>query len=1303
MLIPVPSVCLSTSDLDDPNIKPIPSTPTEPNTWPSTSSTAAHQVQYRTRSIPKARTSTLSRTSLHYRHHHRNRPSKQFVATTSSDIFGDWDIELKIDHRTLARSKGSHTGMVSTATASSGRGGSRGGASIAVDAGLGVHSGSSGTQPLSTFPLSSSTTPLSPPSSSATTAVASSPALKILKGELPPTPSPANPQNNTSTNTTTIIPTVTSISASQKKQPPWKPGQQIKDANANTTPITTKPAASTAAKKTRGKQEADEIIGDPTPSTATLGPSARSSFLKALGRFKNKHLQQKRSSAFPSSMPAIESSPPVDRRASYVIPPIQFDESNAQAHSSVADMNHESTQYAAPEDSLEILQQQQQPVLPQIEGPGAEGTSSLRVKFKNKVNNTLASMKSSSNLRDRAKAQLLDSFEDPSAQQRTTANERRQSAFFTSSSDTAHQQQQQQCNSNVSNGSASSSGKNRHSKNFWTFPRVRLEVSQPSKQLAFGENSSNNSTSKPESAQDATIHSPELGPADEGSATLHQQLQELRVDEPDSDHSLDIIQPADYEDYTQFAELPLKKRKKMERSLAASEAAHGSNGRPNSMRISTDAMKRFLTKQEAGKNRIADEEGREATEVQSREIGAINSNRKRPQAGSETGESSSKRQGQPASEWRRSLLKSLHLGKGYHPSQKGLNADLSVKKDQPPAALSSVPETDPQVTIAEAARLSRSGSVHSTRSRSLTTSTHPALLATTISKPRSPGLRRETLEMAMRRRRQSSAARSNTSGTEISPPLPLSSEFFNMENISTTNITHTFTSFTLELAEMYARDVVSNSEIPGLFNFKRRTPRLTVSSNIMELDTDQEFKGFDSDGDAISGYTGDADVSMDEFQVRPAKTPTTPTTPFMKARARNSSFSASPSSQRKISSVDGDSDTVPELPTLKIRTRDLNNRNSSGGRGVNGYSRFTRPLSGSSFDMEQDQIDSPRSPRRSGPSSPIRSPRSPMSMEEVVSWKPRNVYSQPRSQVSALDTKPLRPTRGSGVSSSTTLAPSSRTPYSAALTESPGPISPGAGNNEQGSFSRHHLHQQSFSSSSSSTYPKHLHQASGDTLVAGHSHFLSTGSTFSAGSGYSAQTLPGHHQYASLGAQEFDPSDEFPPTTPADLKAMDFEALLATAEREQQKGWEDLMAQKKGYENSALQLSMALPTTTPPPSSFSRPLNVSPLKIANSSRKPQSGLQQQPSQAQRGSVAFDLAPSDDGGTGTGTGTGTGSDRSIRSKRVMKKKMSVIRLAGNGNGNVQGRRENDGFIRVSISPSPYASAPPPPQDVAVGRW
>lgn len=1058
---------------------------------------------------------------------------------------------------------------------------------------------------------------------------------------------------------------------------------------------------------------------------------------------------------------AIDAPPSLsDRRASYIIPPIHFDDQeNDKPISNVLESSS-----ASPEALVRGPHVQFEDV-PATEEPTLEGTSSLRIKLKNRMSSTLASMKSSSSLRDKAKAQQQSSTSGNTTSQ---SNERRQSATVTFSSSTEepqHQQQQQQqqgTGSNVSSSTTSGSGKNRQSKTFWTFPRVRLESSQGSKRQpnsfdTFAAASTAAAAAKASTSvegelvvEDVTMRSTETGPAEDGATSLHEQLEELKVEELDSDHSLDIILPGDYEDYTQFAELPLKKRKKLERSLAAAAAAAANGEQPSkrdsSVRAGADAMKRFLTLQRKDTSTTTTTVGGDATEegVIPRDLGTPGNSKKRPPSSTETRGSVAKRTGQQASEWRRSIMKSLHIGKNQQGSKAMAAADASLgtvaesTQDSGAAA-----ETD---AVVEAMRHSRSDSVVSIRSRSLTTSTHPALLATTIAKPRTPGLRRETLEMAMRRRRQSSVARTNISDTDIIPPLPRSSDFFSLDNYSTTNVTHTFTSFTLELADMYAREVVNNSATPGLFNFKRRQSRLTVSSHVgMDIDTDQDFRGFDSDGDAISGYTGDADISMEEIHVRP-KTPTTPrsSSGLYKTRARESN--AVPTDmfpRRKISSVDGDSDTVSELPSLMIRTRDLNR--SSGG----GYSSKPRPVSGSSFEMDYDQqgnaaeAASPRSPRRAGgamspafqrktsrgmmtlnsvaeggssasdsPAPTAKSPRgsAPMSMEEVVSWKPRNMYPQqqqqhPRPFVPALDTKPLKPTRGSGLSSSSTLVPSSRTPHSAAyLSQSPRALSP-----TYESLDRGNHHHQQFSSSSSS-YRQHPNHPSADTLVPSH---LKGGSNMSTGSGYSGRTLSGYGQQLRRGistmeVEEFDPSEDFPPTTPADLKSLDFEALLATAEREHQKGWDDLKLQKKVSGQPTIPPVFASLSPLPPPASssasttFQPPSSsptfspIQPLKIANSASKanrqfpPSSSQQLAP--PQRSSVAFDLGPSDDGGTGTGTGTG--SDRSMRSKRVMKKKMSVIRLTGNGNGNIQGRREDDGVIRVSMSPTPYSPSNSP---------
>ncbi|KAF9990572.1 hypothetical protein BGZ75_001136 [Mortierella antarctica] len=1063
---------------------------------------------------------------------------------------------------------------------------------------------------------------------------------------------------------------------------------------------------------------------DSRTANALASPSARSSFLKALGKFKSKHLQQKRSSAPPPAIDTLHAPTPsvTDRRASYIIPPIIFDETEARPVEDAA------ITLTPPVELTEATGTVGHELVPSA----PTGTSSLRVKFKNKVNNKLASMRSSSNLREGMK-ELSDS------------------------------QRQSQKTSDLNAGSAADDTSNRHSKVAWTIPRIRPESrqgSRPQTPWSAETSATKDSSEQPQSTKPSTMDltAPCLSKHD--STTLDQQLKALKVEELDSDHSLDIILPADYEDYTQFAELPLKKRKKMERALAANLSADttGSEKRPMSMRASADAVKRFLSsqqRQEATKGRLQnskteDKDVANSVTVVAREISpvTINNNKKRPQSSTECANatSSGKKAGHETADWRRSLMRSLHLGKGNASSRTAssqLISNSSKSSALSPLGTERDQSASNQQSDAEAGRLARSGSVRTVRALSLTTSTHPALLATTVSKPRGQGLRRETLEMAMRRRRQSSVAtaRSNISNADI-PPVPTRpAEFFETDNASTTNITHTFTSFTLEFADMHhAHEVMNNSVVPGLFNFKARKPRLTVSSNIMmELDTDQEFKGFDSDGDAISGYTGDADVSMDDIQIHSPKLSPAPRSgaEHLKVRTREPSSAADVSARRKMSSVDGDSDTITELPTLMIRTRDLN-RSNSGGRGANSSSsnnaRVSRPLSGSSFNVEQrdeNERENPRSPRRTGavspnttprtgrsvlslntdtrhaPSSPIKATRARMSMEEVVSWEPRDMYSHStRPAVPALDTKPLKPTRGTGMTSSTALANTSRTPHPSFLTQSPSVMTPASGTDNHGTSSRHH--QQQSSSSSSTQYPSHQQQMSGDTLVPSHYKNFSSGSTMSASSGYSAHTLSGgrpqHYQYPSFsgietgppGAQEYNPSDEFSPTTPADLKAMDFEALLATAEREHQKEWEEMKVHKQteAASGSSGVMSSSSMAHQHPRQQQQQPPNVAPLKIANSASKAIRSAQQQQQQQQqqppqRSTVAFDLGPSDDGGTGTGTGTGTGSDRSMRSKRVMKKKMSVIRLTGNGS--IQGRREDDGVIRVSISPSPGTGA------------
>ncbi|KAF9093494.1 hypothetical protein BGX23_003260 [Mortierella sp. AD031] len=948
--------------------------------------------------------------------------------------------------------------------------------------------------------------------------------------------------------------------------------------------------------------------------------------------------------------------------------------------------------------------------------PDRSGHSSLRAKFKNQVSNTLASIKSSSNLREKARSQASSSATSPVTPTSTTTQD--------------HQ------GSNVSADSEpfqSSTSKNRHSKGFWTFPRIKQDsqVAQALRATAAEPTSPEQPSLQPPQAQDldTIMLSPELAPL-------------TQIDDgEDSDDSIDIIMPGDYDDYTQFAELPLKKRKKLEAAAAAAAAAALN---PASKR--TQGMKRFLTHP---KNAAEGDKGKQKSTDHSSSL-PTNSNldtsvipqknsRKRPkdqdsieQRMRQEPNKMAKSNSEEPSEWRKAIMRSLHLGR-RNPAGQGTSLDNTSSQLGP----ASVDNQDPahswqrdSVVYPEdqGPHTGRHESTQSVRSKSLATSTHPGLLATTISKVRAPGSRRETLEMAMRRRRRSSAARSSIFDSRASLHVPGDGLAVIDDDNASANITHTFTSFTLELTELHhAHAVVNNSATPGLFNFKRQSMAFLPAA-----DAELSFRGFDSDGDALSGYTGDADVSMEEIFVRP-KTPVVRSSPEGKDKGKAREVSAPDLlTRRKMSSVEGESDTVPELPTLSIRTRDLNK--SSGGGRASGR-------------------ESPRSPRKAGATSPTlhRKPSrnflnnsyvssagtpspgqlagNPPSTDEISSWKqPRNIL-QARPPVPPLNTKQLFPmTKGSGPSSSTTLIPSSRTPYSVAtpiLTQSFGLISPLAGLARQESL-HHQRNSSSYSSSQYAGSGHHRQQTSSDTLLPHHLKNFSTASTMSAGSAYSAQTLLGGNAPGLPTSQpvEFDPSQEFPPTTPVDLKAMDFDTLLKAAEREQQKGSDDLRIKKrKNYQLMDLQAlkerhnelsaharadSDVIGRNTTP-GLYPRPLNPKSSLTAlvksapnldelcargtennnnngvggtsrNGNGKlgaPTSRAEPLRLQTSRSGITFDV---DENAVAAAAAAPRGNSPRSRSNRVMKKKMSVIKLSGN----VQGRREDDGVIRVSVS-------------------
>ncbi|KAI7824356.1 hypothetical protein BC939DRAFT_476772 [Gamsiella multidivaricata] len=746
-------------------------------------------------------------------------------------------------------------------------------------------------------------------------------------------------------------------------------------------------AAAGAPSSTANKSSNDSAEASPSDPF-----SARSKFLKAFGKFKNRHLSHKSDSGN-STNTNNRMSISASLASSFILPPIQLDHelsmtsadqgsSAIHGHSDTASISMRS--YVEPtiqQGDTEQLQFQDidmedseaRRTLPQ--GDRSAPSSSL-VKFKNRVHNTLASIKSSSNLREKARSQQTSlSAPDstpvsaPISTPISTYNLESSPSFPTSAS--AQPQQLQSSSRSITSEPQQTNPMLRLSKPFWTHPRVRPESNSPSKLMLWGNKSRSSSLvdsspcSKTQHVNlDAVMISPELGPQQQQQ---QQQPAHDTADELDSDDdSIDFIMPGDYSDYTQFAELPLKKRKKLQAAAAAASAYAAtqdpSNKRPN-------AVKRFLLPQKTAsdKDKTKAKENNQAVKAQSSDavdagtftdqtIPQRNS-KKRPkdqdsieqqqrQEANEMGRSSS---GEP-SEWRKAIMKSLHLGRATKKLKNMPSAEQSpvgspIETKAPSLDLVKTHEPSLQPSQRDSgvysgdlsSRPKRSESISSVRSRSMGTSTHPALLATTVSPPRNPSTRRETLEMAMRRRRRSSAAHS----IFVNPPahlgLPSAQNYFD-DDAASTHVTHTFTSFTLEVADLdHAHAIVNNSVVPGLFNFKRQ-PRLTVSS-MQQLDTDQDFKGFDSDGDAMSGYTGDADVSMEEIFVRP-RTPTG--SKADKGKGRDSG-SREMSPRRKMSIGDADSDTLPELPALSIRTKDVS-RSSSGGRIAGSHTRGSKDI-----------------------------------------------------------------------------------------------------------------------------------------------------------------------------------------------------------------------------------------------------------------------------------------------------------------------------------------------------------------------
>lgn len=1241
-----------------------------------------YQEQDRARTRVEARASKLARQT---RPQHHRRSSKKFLTSTSTEIYGDWDITAKSEPRLQAKAKskgpikGVRQGAATTAPTMTT-------IPVASDSNNNNYMDGPGTN----FPppppvhgqsvslnATPSTAPYIQPARQATTSEGSHKPKPSFSKDIRRTPS-ANAV--VSSNATTS----------------WTVGQQnIQNSinlpssahhNTASSPLAlASPATTTMVRPTLMSRESEGGLSEGT-SVGTQDPlSAKSKFMRVLNKFKGKHLHKgsSRSSTSGPSTTAYNSQPPdsVSDASSFILPSTQFGQlesieytdQGSTAYAARSDVSSASMRsYAEPPNAKQKEPAQDEDIADSDKrrairlDQNRPGHSSLRAKFKNQVTNTLASIKSSTNLRDKARSQASSTATSPTSpvSPQSTTSQDRQGSNVTIDSEPLQ----------------SSTPKNRHSKGFWTFPRSRpdSQIAQSLRSAHGGSSSGQQPSLQPlDQDLDTIMLSPELAPLDHD-------------DGADSDHSIDIIMPGDYDDYTQFAELPLKKRKKLEAAAAAAAAVT-----LNPTGKSTRGMKRFLLHP---KNSADGDKGKkkDTDPLPSGDPGTSvipqRTSKKRPKDQDSIEQNirhepykMAKPNSGERSQWRRAIMRSLHLGRRHQ-------ADHGIPTSSPTDAtfLSIQSHRDGGVyPDGQGPQSGQHEGLQSVRSKSLATSTHAALLATTISKSQVPASRRETLEMAMRRRRRSSAARSSILDPRGSLHIPGGLTVIDDDNASSYNITHTFTSFTLELAELHhAHAVVNNSATPGLFNFKRQSKALLPAA-----DVEYEFRSFDSDGDAVSGYTGDADMSMEEIYVRP-RTPAPRTTPESKdkGKAREAS-SPDILARRRISSVEGESDTVPELPTLSIRTRDLNRSSSGGGGGSRASGR-----------------ESPRSPRKAGATSPtlhrkpsrqflngsyVASAGTPSpgqlsgnnpSIDEAAVLKPRNILQPARPHVPALNTK------------------------------QPLPVTKGFARQES-------LHHQRNSSSYSQYSSQHQQQASSDTLLPHHLKNFSTASTMSAGSNYSAQTLTGGNGPGPLLSTfqpvEFDPSQEFPPTTPVDLKAMDFDTLLKAAEREQQKGSDDLRLKKrKSYQfkdlqslkerhnelNAHVRADSDVIGKGVPPGLYTKPLNTkSSLTAAlvksapnldefrtrgggvdtnngvGASRSAKPGIPTSRADplripASRSAITFDV---DENAVAVAAAASRGNPRT---KRVMKKKMSVIKLSGN----VQGRREDDGVIRVSVS-------------------
>lgn len=250
-----------------------------------------HQGQDRTRTRSEARASKLARQT---RPQHYRRSSKKFLTSTSTEIYGDWDITAKSESRLQAKGKsksaikgGLRQGATTTATTS-----------IPVTLGNNnsnnAYMGDSGTNFPPPPPLPRQNEALSATPSSAPFNTPSTRQTTTSEGTHKPKPSFLKDIRRTSSANTADSSNATTS---------WRVGQQniqnsinlsspVQQNTASPTIALASPAATAMARPTLMSRESEGGQSEGT-SAGTQDPlSAKSKFMRVLNKFKGKHLHK---------------------------------------------------------------------------------------------------------------------------------------------------------------------------------------------------------------------------------------------------------------------------------------------------------------------------------------------------------------------------------------------------------------------------------------------------------------------------------------------------------------------------------------------------------------------------------------------------------------------------------------------------------------------------------------------------------------------------------------------------------------------------------------------------------------------------------------------------------------------------------------------------------------------------------------------------------------------------------------------------------------------------------------------------